>query len=589
MASPLGLGGTNTLHVPAFTTQPVDSGFGQHFSPGSTKELLAAERKKEIMVGLTMGSLVITVCFGTVGLLSVTTGMIAAAAAPCLFVAAAGAGMTAIFSIYCLFSVLAYKKEQMKSVGVFNANPLEGNHTEGRYRIYDGRVSSVALDDSVATHTMRKEMIKSAHSSIILSGNICGGESFDEILELIDERMKKKESLRVVLLSSSMCQTKSNREKLNSLQRKFPRRFELIRTDKLLHYEPGLKVTMSHVKALVVDWKYAILGGSLLLDSFTRHSGLNHSAPDEIPRSGGLVERLLAGKYRDQDWAFSCKNPSTLEGSVDSQILYLARQVLRLGVRSKSLSQLDVMTQKFKEQENQLAPCLALDMLKESYDFNAVTRASSRTQVGNFDSHLHKVEDVRMQVFATGPEQGDSSYLTQLVRDIDRAKESIVIAQFYFHPPDVLLNALANAAKRGIKIRIISNGLVGRHPPVHQFFVPRSLYNFYQLCSDLPEEARANIRIFQYSVEDASYHKKVMVVDDIVYGGSSNWGYKSLQASDWELNFRAESSILAYETRSILVRDRFAQNSQEVRSPDEISLSTAIYAAVHRLCAPLVG
>ena len=149
----------------------------------------------------------------------------------------------------------------------------------------------------------------------------------------------------------------------------------------------------------------------------------------------------------------------------------------------------------------------------------------------------------------------------------------------YVHPPKKLAKALAKAAERGVKITIITNGYDKKASPVgHRIFGPRNRYEWRKIIANIPEEFRKNVTIHEYGIgkgtpRKTTYHKKVLVVDDTVFAGSSNIGYKSLVTlSDHELNFRAKS-----QNRSKRPRNEQSYGfSRNKRHPIDVSIGKKI-------------
>ena len=158
----------------------------------------------------------------------------------------------------------------------------------------------------------------------------------------------------------------------------------------------------------------------------------------------------------------------------------------------------------------------------------------------------------------------------------------------YFQPTTAIMNALTDAAKRGVKIKIITSGVYKDCPSSHLVFGPRNKYNYAYLVNSLSEQDRENVEIFEYQQKKKGNHKKVIVIDDQVIAGSSNLGYKSLvTTSDHELNFFAKSQAFADETMKICDID--IQHSKKVVDPITLSVNEYFQAFLHRLMAPLIG
>lgn len=210
------------------------------------------------------------------------------------------------------------------------------------------------------------------------------------------------------------------------------------------------------------------------------------------------------------------------------------------------------------------------------------------TKLERFDRHH---QEGTMKVLFSGPEQpsGTSDFAKAALEEINAAKEEIVINHMYFHPTPEIRNALIEAAKRGVKIKIITCGVHSTCPNGQKVFGPRNKYNYSYLVKHLPPEFRGNVEVYEYTQRKKGLHKKVIVFDgETVLAGSSNFGYKSLvTSSDHEVNFLAKSKDFAAET--LKVCDVDIAHSRKIADPGKISFSEVRRAGFHRVLAPLVG
>jgi cardiolipin synthase len=85
------------------------------------------------------------------------------------------------------------------------------------------------------------------------------------------------------------------------------------------------------------------------------------------------------------------------------------------------------------------------------------------------------------------------------LRAIGRAREEIIIANAYFVPGGRMRRALANAARRGVRVRLL---LQGRYEYFMQYYASRPVFGSL---------LRAGVEIFEY--EPSFLHAKVAVVD----------------------------------------------------------------------------
>jgi cardiolipin synthase len=138
----------------------------------------------------------------------------------------------------------------------------------------------------------------------------------------------------------------------------------------------------------------------------------------------------------------------------------------------------------------------------------------------------------------------ESEQLRQaLHRDIRNANRVAIVAA-YFTPPWRLRRAMRKAARRGI-VRVILPG-VSDVPPMR--FAAHHLYE---------RMLRHRIEIFEYQPQ--ILHSKLVVIDDAVYVGSSNFDVRSLQLN-YDFLIRIPSAELAAQARR-LVNDHIAHSS----------------------------
>lgn len=150
------------------------------------------------------------------------------------------------------------------------------------------------------------------------------------------------------------------------------------------------------------------------------------------------------------------------------------------------------------------------------------------------------------EMLLSGPGRNSNFILKQLLADLAAAQEvDLMVA--YFLPPRRLRRALSRVARRGGHVRMI---MAGRSDVPLTQDAARSLYRGF---------LRAGVRIWEYQPQ--ILHSKIIVIDEVVYVGSSNLDTRSLQIN-YELMLRIKDVALAAEARQIMAGDR--QLSQEV-------------------------
>lgn len=504
-----------------------------------------------------------------------------------------------------------------------------------------GMCQGIPTEHCADTEVWREDLIKAAEHNIVLSGNYCGGKSFSNLLKLIEEQMKTKDDLKVIIISSPNFVKNGNLTFIKKLLRTYPKQFSFVKSPDIWHVSTGLKKSTNHTKCLVIDYgKYFILGGSGVKDNFAE-TGLDDLTKQEFldkreterraivkneptVRSGSLLQStqgvtplesrvglkqdnqtddegvykyFIPGNFRDMDFVFKC------QGGENSSGEQVYKQMLLLSYRWEQYNQM------LKERYNQEPS--GKKSLIDANGLGVFTRAQTEissddsvvlqllktpipqtceilTRIPVFDENTKKSSNILFQILASGPEHTSSKFALKLEKAIAEAKKFIVINHMYFHPTQTIMNELIKAANRGVKIKIITSGVYKNCPNSHYAFGPRNKYNYASLVRALSEDKKEHIEIYEYQQNKKGNHKKVIVIDDQVIAGSSNLGYKSLvSTSDHELNFFAKSDELVRETLKICDID--IEHSLKIENPTHLTVADLFQAVNHYLLAPLIG
>ncbi|HEY0563021.1 MAG TPA: phospholipase D-like domain-containing protein [Methylophilus sp.] len=153
------------------------------------------------------------------------------------------------------------------------------------------------------------------------------------------------------------------------------------------------------------------------------------------------------------------------------------------------------------------------------------------------------------QMFSSSPSGGSDSMELMYLMAITAAETSIVISSAYFVPDHMSIQALIDAAQRGVTIRIITPG-----PHIDTHLVRRASRAGW---GDL---LQANIQIAEYM--PSMYHCKVLIIDDLLVSvGSTNFDNRSFRLND-EANLNVMDKPFALAQRQIFEEDW--QHSQPV-------------------------
>jgi len=150
--------------------------------------------------------------------------------------------------------------------------------------------------------------------------------------------------------------------------------------------------------------------------------------------------------------------------------------------------------------------------------------------------------DIPAHLFIASPSGGSESMHLMYLMGLAAAKESIDLVSAYFVPDKLIIKALKEARKRGVRVRVI---LPGVH--IDAFSVR------YASKAGWGDLLLAGIEIHEY--QPTMLHTKMLVVDrELVSVGSTNFDIRSFRLND-------EASLNLYDRR-------FAQRMTEVFESD---------------------
>lgn len=156
---------------------------------------------------------------------------------------------------------------------------------------------------------------------------------------------------------------------------------------------------------------------------------------------------------------------------------------------------------------------------------------------------LHRAGNLTAQFTLGAPrEQGDTIARTYLLA-INAARKSILIEHAYFIPNPTLQRAVADAARRGVRVEILT---AGPHIDVPLCRTAARL--------TYPELLQAGVRVWEY--QPTMMHGKLMIIDDhLVIAGSANFDDRSFFIND-ENNMHVLSPSFAREQTEMFNRDK---------------------------------
>jgi cardiolipin synthase len=146
------------------------------------------------------------------------------------------------------------------------------------------------------------------------------------------------------------------------------------------------------------------------------------------------------------------------------------------------------------------------------------------------------------QVFSSSPTGGSESMKLMYMLAITAAKRSINLSSAYFVPDSLSRDALVEAIKRGVKVRIITPGGHTDQETVRR--ASRARWG---------ELLEAGAEMYEYL--PTMYHCKVMIVDEhFVTVGSTNFDPRSFELND-EANLNIFDSGFARQQIAVFERD----------------------------------
>ncbi|MEC4719696.1 cardiolipin synthase [Noviherbaspirillum sp. CPCC 100848] len=156
--------------------------------------------------------------------------------------------------------------------------------------------------------------------------------------------------------------------------------------------------------------------------------------------------------------------------------------------------------------------------------------------------HIEPKGKVLAQMFSSSPTGGSESMHLMYLLSIASARQTILLANSYFVPDDLSVDALVAAARRGVKIRIITPGKY-----IDTEIVRRASRARWGRLLE------AGIEIHEY--QPTMFHCKIMIVDGfLVSTGSTNFDNRSFRLND-EANLNIYDANFAEEMTAEFEQD----------------------------------
>ncbi|HZW21048.1 cardiolipin synthase [Noviherbaspirillum sp.] len=173
---------------------------------------------------------------------------------------------------------------------------------------------------------------------------------------------------------------------------------------------------------------------------------------------------------------------------------------------------------------------------------NWIKATGSVLHGADYFPELEPAGRVQTQMFSSSPTGGSESMHLMYLLSIASAQKSILLSSSYFVPDKLAIRALVAAARRGVRIRIITPG---KYIDTH--IVRRASRARWGSLLE------AGIEIHEY--QPTMYHCKVMIVDGfLVSTGSTNFDNRSFRLND-EANLNVYDEDFAKQMTEVFERD----------------------------------
>ncbi|MCY0389848.1 cardiolipin synthase [Robbsia sp. Bb-Pol-6] len=161
---------------------------------------------------------------------------------------------------------------------------------------------------------------------------------------------------------------------------------------------------------------------------------------------------------------------------------------------------------------------------------------------GEYFPELAPRGDSTAHMFSSSPTSGSDDMELMYLMAITAATSTLNLASAYFVPDALAINALVEARKRGVKVRIITPG---KHIDTH------TVREASRGCwGDL---LKAGVEMFEY--QPTMFHVKLLVVDEyLVSAGSTNFDSRSFKLND-EANLNIYDRAFAARQNAIFDAD----------------------------------
>lgn len=391
-------------------------------------------------------------------------------------------------------------------------------------------------------------LLKGAKRSIEMSAGVANGQVFQEVLDILAQHLDTNPVITIHLMVSEapFMIKEHNRSFLEQLATAYPGRFQYLCMEVTgpIKQEGWIYTTENHIKLIVADEKYFMLGGTNLLDN------LHRSDPNNATSPTGMAESFLPRAASDMD--IVAKGPMAEK---------LRREFFTL----------------FDLYKTKASLCHDVGPHVPEVEPYFPIAEEEKGSIPAFDDNPAVISDVKAYAVLSGPRMQLHQIGNTYQALIDDAVNSVQLAHMYFFPTPRLYEAIVRAGQRGVEMTLITNTLNIRLPPSNSTialychlsrsnYLPVLMGRWYnpfewiQARYDTP----VNSSIYEFDQEYVLYHKKVMTVDHrYAVIGSYNLGSKS-ENSDYEIAIFIDSPIITNQVEQILENDKLLSNKVQM-------------------------
>lgn len=410
----------------------------------------------------------------------------------------------------------------------------------------NGHVSVCA--NAAAMDRQLHTLVDRAEHNLVLVNPYSGGTTLMRLLERVERKLEERADFRFAFLCSPLFLNESNREELKRLQSTYPDRVVISESSRSVGWYGQPKVVDVHAKFACIDYgRDFIVGSSGLEDRYTQ--------ADSLPRAG-FSDRFMPNAFLDMDLS--------VEGTSGNSGHTLYCEALKL---------ISVCLQKAGSAE----PNRHLQWAQRP---DGIARPST-------------AGSTPFEVLLTAPEHEHNRFTQRLLESIRASEEEILLSHLYLHPSQEVEDALVDAIRRGVRLRICTNDAHSNGPWTHVAFGHRSMRRIHALLHRLTLAERERVGIYLFRQPMATMHKKVAVFDQKrVLMGSSNLGTKSLQtSSDYECSVVVDDPEMARQVQEACVQTEF-RGSRHVPGTHfcrRTTPSIRMLAGIQSIIGPIIG